>query len=679
MWHRINRLAFWSNELGGVLLGAGALLAVVLLWDWNWLRPLVERQASQALGRAVRLERIEVHGWRTPTLVLVGIRLDNPPGFPRDSGFGRVQRLAVTFDPLALFDRRLALTAIHVEQPQFALYAPPDAAANWVFPGRDPQPPEDEPLFRLDVGRLSIAGGRLRFEHPQFKSDFQAIVETGTGPGSDAGDAALHVRAAGRYAGQPLRATFVGGALLSLRDATNPYPVKLEVSNGPTQLRLQGTLLDPLRLGGADLALRFEGPDLSALYPLTGLPLPPTAPYRLEGRLDYVDDAGGARVRFRDFSGRIGSSDIGGDLAVRLGGVRPRVEADLRSGQVLMADLAGFVGAPPGAEDASGQTAEQKQERATQQARPRVLPDTPINLPKLRGADFDVRYAADRIQGRDTPFDNLQAHLRIDDGVVSLRPIRVGTGMGDIAAHLLLDGTRDRARVQADVEFRDVDAARLLAPLRYRGQGRIDGRAALRGRGNSVAALLAGGDGQLRLSMAGGDVSALLINLAGLDFGNALLSALGIPSRAELRCMVADLDLKKGLVRTDTLLMDTTEAQMIGSGTVNLADESIDYRVRTEPKTFNIGSVAAPINIGGTLKSPRVRPDAKALGVRGGAAAALGIIGTPLAALAATIQPGTGKDADCAALIRAVRREAARLPRTPEAAHTVTPPLRPAP
>ena len=79
---------------------------------------------------------------------------------------------------------------------------------------------------------------------------------------------------------------------------------------------------------------------------------------------------------------------------------------------------------------------------------------------------------------------------------------------------------------------------------------------------------------------------------------------MGIPSRAKLRCMVADLDMKKGLVQTDTLLLDTTEANVVGDGTVNLASEQIDYRVRTQPKTVNIGSISAPIRTSCTIWPP---------------------------------------------------------------------------
>ncbi|WP_420467206.1 AsmA family protein [Panacagrimonas sp.] len=662
----------WMWVLG---LPLAILLVLVLAWDWNWIKPWVERQAGAALGREVRIAELDLHGWRRPTLVASGIEVKNPADFPGQARFGSLDRLEVTIDPAALLDRTVALTRIHLEKPQLALFAPPEGAPNWVLPSREA--PSDPAAFELSLGQLSIAGGEVHVLHPALKSDFKAQIATR--PGEDAGPPSLHIDADGSYAGQPIRARFVGGSLLSLREESDPYPVFLEVVNGPTQLSLKGTVLDPLKLGGARLALRLQGADMAALYPLTGVPLPQTAPFEIEGKFGYLKDASGSQFRFREFSGTVGSSDLSGDLAVRTGGPRLKITGEMRSDSVLLSDLGGFVGAAPG-EGTDGMTAEQKAERTEREASPRLLPDTPINLPKLRGADFDLRYTAKRIQSADTPLDDLFAQLRIDDGVLSLRPIKFGVGGGAIAANLRLDGTRDLAQVQADADFQSVDFGKVLSKtLKYRGAGKIDGRMNLDASGNSVADLLADGDGKLRLSMAGGDVSALLINLAGLDFGNALLSALGIPSRAELRCMVVDADLADGLLKARTLLLDTTEANVVGTGSVNLKTEQVDLRVVTQPKTFNIGSAAAPINVSGPLKNPNVRPDASSLALRGGAAIALGIVATPLAALIPTIQLGRGKDVDCDALLKVVRSEAAKLPRTPEPAKPAEEPVSVAP
>jgi hypothetical protein len=46
--------------------------------------------------------------------------------------------------------------------------------------------------------------------------------------------------------------------------------------------------------------------------------------------------------------------------------------------------------------------------------------------------------------------------------------------------------------------------------------------------------LLARGNGALGLRMAGGDLRAVTVDLAGLRLGNAIFSAFGLPSRTAL-------------------------------------------------------------------------------------------------------------------------------------------------
>ena len=111
------------------------------------------------------------------------------------------------------------------------------------------------------------------------------------------------------------------------------------------------------------------------------------------------------------------------------------------------------------------------------------------------------------------------------------------------------------------------------------------GRAVLETTGNSMATMLAHGNGSLQLTMAGGgDLSALLVDLSGLQFGNALLSALGVPDRDKIECFVADFALQGGELQTRALLLDTTSDIISGGGTINLRTESLDYHTRSGPK-----------------------------------------------------------------------------------------------
>ncbi len=108
--------------------------------------------------------------------------------------------------------------------------------------------------------------------------------------------------------------------------------------------------------------------------------------------------------------------------------------------------------------------------------------------------------------------------------------------------------------------------------------------------------------------------------------------------------MVSNFDLDQGTLNTRLMLIDTSEANIIGYGKIDLADEQTDYRLTTQPKHFSVGHLRAPILIRGPLKNPSIMPDPKQLAARAGIAAVLGIFLTPLAALVPTIELGPGKN-----------------------------------
>ena len=609
-----------------------AIAVAILLWDWDWFRPLVERRATAALGRKVTLQHFDVKaGWH-PLLVADGVAVANPPDFPADTRLGSIDKLSVRLDLRRLLHRQLHLLEINAERPQGDLRPGPGGEANWKFDfagsGGSGTP--------VEIGSVTITDGNIRFADPQFKTDVTLLVRTE--PAKDGEDARLLIDAKGTYAEQPITARFVGGSVLSLREPGHPYPVDLEAENGQTVITLKGTIARPLQLGGADLDLHLRGKDLAALYPLTGVPLPPSAPYTLKGKLEYS----GERVRFMNFAGIVGKSDLGGNLDVDLTRKKRLISAQLHSKSVDIADLAGLAGAKPRKPAARDPW--------------RILPDTPINLPRIRAADLDIHYKVAQFKNRKLPLDDLAAHIIVQDGLLSVSPLSFGVAEGRIVANVKLDGRHDLVRSIADVDFRRLDLRRILRDTKLiKGTGLIGGTASIESTGNSTAKMLANGNGELRLFMNDGNLSALLVDLAGLEFGKALLSALGLPSRTDIRCAVTDFELEQGVLRPKILLVDTGEANILGDGLINLQNETLDLRIRTEPKRPGIVSLRAPVLVRGQLKKPSVKPEMKKLVLRGAAAVAMGVLLTPLAALLPTIELGLGKDNNCAGAIRAMK------------------------
>ena len=636
----------WPFVLGGLALALAVFLAV---FRWDWLIPLVNAQASKALGRPVTVTHLHVRlGW-VPHIEADGITIANPDGWPGGGNFATADKLSVDVDALAFIrSRTVVISDIAVDHPQVDAQQLDDGRANWTLAGggggTGPSP---------KIGNLRINDGHAHVVMAKLKSDFNVDVATKDMEGQPS---QIVASAKGTYAKAPIDAQFTGGALLSLRDESQPYPINLQVANGPTRISLVGTVKDPLAFAGTDLKLDLSGPDMSLLLPLTGVAIPKTPPYRVTGALNYADGL----VKFDGMNGKVGSSDLQGDLQVDTKPQRPVLTADLQSKRVDLKDLGGFIGAEPG--DASKGT-----KKAAPPSNGRVLPDDPVNLPKLNVADVHLKYHADRIEGRSQPLDNMQANLDIVNGAVSLEPLSFGIGRGRIVSDIKLAQSGQGVHAKTTVDFQRVDVDKLLAATgAARGAGAIGGRAVIDGTGKSMADILAHGNGELKLYMgSGGNVSALLVDLSGLQFGNAVLSALGVPSRATIQCLITDFVLQQGIVDARTFVLDTDEARVGGKGNINPRDESLKLVLETESKHFTIGSLPAPVDITGTFAKPSVLPDLAVVGARAGAAVGLGILLTPLGALLPTIQLGTGEDNACAGLLADAKAPPRVPPRAP--------------
>ena len=639
-------------------IGTPIVLLVILavLWNWDWFIPIVQSQASAAIGRPVTIAHLHVRLGRIIQVTADGVVVANPPDWPReDPPLASIKALTIQADAWGYVrGHGLVLPLIGIDGPKLLAAEHPDGAAN----------------FRLStggggggggsvkIGDVRISDGDAHVVMPKLKADFNARIAT-----QGEGDAAkIVVDAKGTYAAQPITARLLGGALLSLRDAAHPWPVDLTVANGPTRVALDGTIQDPLAFRGANVRLKFSGPDMGLLEPLVGFPIPKTPAYQIAGKLDLQ---GLNRIRFEDFQGRLGNSDIAGTIeeqpsAEVKGKVKPVVTLDLRSNRVDLVDLNGFIGGTPGRTNTKDATPQERQAVAKANASPKLLPDTPISVPRLDWADIHLRYRGAHIEGRNIPLDNLTVALDVVDGRITVHPISFGVGKGKLIGNIDLTPTTGKdVHARIDLRMQNLDVSRLMAATHtFQGAGSVSGVGAIDATGNSMAGLMANGNGEVKMAMAGGDLSALLIDLTGLQFGKALLSALGVPTKTEVRCFVGDLGMQRGVLDFKAMTLDTGEAISNIGGNLDLSKETVDLALKTDSKHFSVGSLPTRINIGGTFKDPKIRPGAE-VAARAGAAAGLAALFLPLAILP-TVQFGTSEadDARCGELLQQARTSA---------------------
>jgi uncharacterized protein involved in outer membrane biogenesis len=172
--------------------------------------------------------------------------------------------------------------------------------------------------------------------------------------------------------------------------------------------------------------------------------------------------------------------------------------------------------------------------------------------------------------------------------------------------------------------------------------------------------LAASADGTIVAILPQGEIRAALAELVGFDLRGLGLKLSGKQQMTPVRCGVAAFEAHDGALTSKTLVLDTGRVLMTGTGMVDLNDEALDFQFRGHPKHVGL-RLRSSLVVHGTLAQPVVGLKAGSSMAQAGAGVALGVLLTPLAALAAFIDPGRAQDADCAALIR---ESAPRSPKT---------------
>jgi hypothetical protein len=446
-----------------------------------------------------------------------------------------------------------------------------------------------------------------------------------------------------------------GGSYQNLRSSKEPYPLQINLGAGKLKARIDGNLTEPLAMKGEDVTLDIQGDDMANLYPLIRLVFPSTPPYRLKGRLKHEGDV----WSFSNFSGRVGDSDLSGNIRVDTAPKRPFMKADLVSNLLDFDDLAGFIGGKP--ETAAGETAleEQKEQTAAEKNSDRIFPDQRYDLERLRAMDADVQLRAKKILAPKLPIDDLNARLTLNDGVLSFAPAAFGVANGRMEIYSTFDGSKRPSKVKIDARLRHLDLKRFLGDSSFAQKtlSPIGGRIVLSGTGESFRELMATASGNTFLAMSGGEISELLVRLAGLDVAHTLSVVVRGDKPISVRCALLDLQAQNGQMAVQTLVFDTANSIISGEGNIDLRDEKVNIVVIPAPKDFSPLSLRSYIRVAGGFKDISVFPDP----IKTGTDSLFKKIFNVLTMLVMIpIQPrdlGLAKDADCDALIASVQNQ----------------------
>lgn len=677
---RTSKVFTWTFATLVVLLAI--LVLIIVFFDWNRIKPPLNAKVSEELHRpfaingnlAVVWQREpDEGGWRAwvpwPHVVAEDLSLGNPD-WSKQPQMVTLKRVELRLSPLALLAQRVVIPRIDLTEPNADLQRLADGRANWTFKF-DPKDPNAEPSnWVVDIGAIGFDKGHVTLDDQNLKTQLDVLIDplgklipfsdivgdkaakTAIEKGGAPQDYAFAIKVKGQYHQQKLAGEGKIGGLLALQDAAKPFPLQAQVKIADTSIELAGTLTDPLKLGALDLRLKLAGSSLANLYPLTGVTLPASPSYATDGHLTAkLHDAAGAQFRYEGFNGKIGDSDIHGDLAYVASQPRPKLSGALVSNQLLFADLAPLIGADSNAKQkARGGESKQPTDK--------VLPVEEFKTERWRDMDADVEFTGKRIvHSEKLPFTDLYTHLVLTDGLLSLEPLRFGVAGGKLDAQIRLNGRAEPLEGQAKLTARGFKLKQLFPtfePMKT-SFGELNGDADISGRGNSVAKLLGGANGTLKMLINDGAISRELMELAGLNVGNYVVGKIFGDKEVKINCAAADFNIKTGLATTRLFVFDTENAIIYIDGTANMATEQLDLTVTPESKGWRLISLRSPLYVRGKFIKPDAGVKAVPLLLRGAGMVALGVIAAPAAGLLALVAPSGGEPNQCAPLLEQMK------------------------
>ncbi|SDS23690.1 Uncharacterized protein involved in outer membrane biogenesis [Halopseudomonas xinjiangensis] len=483
----------------------------------------------------------------------------------------------------------------------------------------------------FDGDALRISDTQLSHDKPEQELHIQAQIMSREVPDTEA--PGLHVEGQGTRQGEGFEFNLTMGPLLDLKAEDQPYPVEGTLTSGETRATIDGSITQPLELKAFDIRFDIAGPNPAELNPVTGLSLPDLQQYQASGRMQLQNQL----LRVTDLRATIGKSDLSGDVRVDFDG-RTMLWATLHSNQINTNDL---IKVAEAADTADQQDPEQFKSPGE------VFDHEPLDFQVLGQIDAEIRYRADNIIAKDIPMNDVVLDASLDEGVLQVKPLRVGLGGGDVSVDGELNAREPALQGDLSLSIKQVNLTPLLESadlpqLAKDSAGVLGGKGNLRFSGESVAELMAGLDGVIELAMSGGYLDALAVEVVGLDAGEALVSAVSDDQRVPLRCTYVKADAEDGLVTMENFYINTADTNIIGGGTINLATEQLDLVIKPNAKDFSVLSADTPVELNGSLGDPKVSVLTGSLVAKGIASVVGALVAPPLAILP-WIETGTGE------------------------------------
>jgi len=389
--------------------------------------------------------------------------------------------------------------------------------------------------------------------------------------------------------------------------------LKLQLAALKIDFEADGSITRPLNIDSAELNIVLDTPEskesvlkisrlLAAVKPNKSIP---DLPVKLQGLLTISP----MDIRFEQMQFKAGKNDLSGTVIADLRGDRPSIDAKLESQLLDLNELAPQT--IQESEEEKLKKQEEKSKKNKKSKKTRLFSTQP--LPVLDGLDkldLNLKYKLSKLISNKQSIDNIDLNLILKDSHLKIDPLSIDFSQGTIITQLELDSGK-RTRFVLDVEIVKLRYDHLMAILGTReyAKGDLDSKVKLTSEGESISELMANLDGSVRLTTVDGTLNQGTLKLLSKDLVS-MIPFTNTSDRQKINCGVVQFNINNGIAATHSMVVNTGAISALGTGDIDLTNESLSLYVAPRSKRTSLLRVAmVPVNITGPLNSPAIKPD----------------------------------------------------------------------
>ena len=603
-----------------LLCALGTVYLILATYDYNTFKPRIVDLVQETTSRKLDLNGdIDIKIGLAPTIIVNDVAFQNA-SWGSQKEMARVKHFEVKVALLPLARGHIQIRRMTAVEPVFLFEVNKKGQSNLDFqqPAQrvtEKKKAEKEPLelTTLSFNRLEVQKAIFTYNDHQSDNQHTLRLDQLSLKRSGSKDL-LQLNLNTAYDDISVRVSGHIGLLKTIFDPDVAWPLDIKIEALDTTMTAVGEIKDLLSIEGIDLKLNGQGEDLANFNQIVGDPLPVHGPFGFSGHLNF---ASVKKLEVSDLYLKLGDSSLKGTVAVDTTQIVPRVSARIASDKldlrpILMRN--------------KNEKPEDNQSPSPLKNRDKVFSAEPLPIEVLHRVNADLSLNVVQALLPRIALDHLNVRANLQNGQLSIKPFIADIGGGSLSVDLNLVENAENTRLRAIISAQKIDLGSMLKKLEMTQamEGALDLDVGLEGRGNTIAAIMAGLNGDVIIRLGAGKMPTDYLNVFGADLGTGLLRLFN-PfgekiEKARINCMVADIYIKDGMANSDIILIDDRLKTLLGNAEVNLKSEELDVWIKPRPKegigtkktgklSISMKALTQPFKLGGTLAKPSIEMD----------------------------------------------------------------------